>query len=78
MNCRKDLEPMSNKRKRRLSPTQAKRLRTLRERKSREQIIEDARKAGKQSGGHFSSESSKLANKKRWEAYRAAKEKENG
>lgn len=63
---------METTRKRR-SSRQIKRLRTLRARKSQEQIIEDARKAGKASTGHFNSEKAREANKKRWDAYRAAK-----
>lgn len=70
---RKDTIRMETKRKKRMSKWQAKRLRTLRANKSREQIVEDARKAGKASTTHFNSEKAREANRKRWEAYRARK-----
>lgn len=64
---------MEKERKPRRSSRQIKRLRTLRAKKSPEQISEDARKAAKLSGGHFDRQRSIDANKKRWAAYRAAK-----
>ena len=64
---------MTKQRKPRMSSAQAKRLRTLRANKSREQIIEDARKAGSMSSGKFDSEKGKQAIQKRWERYRAEK-----
>jgi len=67
---------MTKERKQRLSPREAKRLRTLRRNKSRDQIREDARRAGSMAGTHFTSESSKKANDARWAAHRAAKEAE--
>lgn len=62
---------MTKQRKPRMSSAQAKRLRTLRATKSREQIIEDARKAGSMSSGKFDSNRAKAAVTKRWERYRA-------
>lgn len=64
---------MTKERKRRIAPRDAKRLRTLRRRKSREAIRADAQKAGRMAGTHFTSESSQAANDKRWAAHRAAK-----
>lgn len=64
---------MSKQRKPRMSSAQAKRLRTLRATKSREKIIEDARKAGSMSSGKFDSDRAKAAIAKRWERYRANK-----
>jgi len=61
---------MARARKRNLSPRDAKRLKTLRENKSAAQISADARRAGKMSGGHFTSESSRKANAIRWERWR--------
>lgn len=71
MKYQKDLR-MAKERKRR-SSYQLKRLKTLRAKKSPEEISEDARKAGLASGGHFTKESSQKANEVRWAKYRAAK-----
>ena len=64
---------MNKPRKPRMSSAQAKRLRTLRANKSREKIIEDARKAGSMSSGKFDSDRAKAAITKRWERYHAQK-----
>lgn len=64
---------MKKQRKRRLNSRQAKRLRTLRANKSKEDISADARRAAKMSSGKFNSTTSAMANYVRWSKYRAQK-----
>lgn len=64
---------MPKERKKRKSPREAQRLRTLRQNKPRKQIREDARRAASMNPKKFTAESSKAANDKRWAAHRAAK-----
>lgn len=62
-----------SKQRKRMSSSQARRLRTLRANKSPEQIRADASKAGKASPNHFTSEKAAELNRKRWAAYRERK-----
>lgn len=60
-------------RRKTLPEREVKRLRTLRANKTKAEISRDARKAGLMSSGKFNREKSLIANKIRWDKYRAEK-----